>query len=272
MKIIVFDYNRFTNTKTSPALSAEGIEHIVLCHAPEARRKFIDSGLINPDYIIATNEPPGLAYQRNFALEMLDENEWAIFFSDDYLQMYRLSEYITYKDIGEIPITTKNTTEWGKKFNNKITLKQFIGNAKESMCMANEFGVYLCGFAAYANPLFRKNLWKFGAFCDGRAICVKKSKLRYDINIQTMDDYFWTALNLKTFGNTLINNWILPEFERYAPGGIGTLEQRMPQKIKEAAYMVKMFPGIVHYSEKKNQPNNSHVKISTGGRSTKVKL
>ena len=72
MKIIIFTYDRFDTITTSRYF--KGMKHTVLCHTNQQKQKFINAGNIYGD-IIATNQPKGLSNNRNFALDMLNDDE-----------------------------------------------------------------------------------------------------------------------------------------------------------------------------------------------------
>ena len=94
---------------------------------------------------------------------------------------------------------------------------------------------------------------------DGRAWVVRKTKLRFDENVQLIDDLCWTALNIKHFGITVVNQWVLPDCKRYTSGSFGSKEQRMPQKLKEASYLVETYPELISFRKKAGWPEGSHV-------------
>lgn len=108
---------------------------------------------------------------------------------------------------------------------------------------------------------YRRKKWKMNVLADGRAWVVRKTHLRFDENVHSMDDYAWTARNLAEFGVVVINNWVLPDCRRYTAGGYGSKEQRMTQKITEARYLVETYPDYVAYKAKAGWPEGSHVTI-----------
>ena len=83
MKVFTFFYNRFETATTSKALFENGIGHNVLIHKEQDYELFKKGNTLfgNP---IVTNSQKGLAYQRNYALDMMDFGEWAVFMCDDF--------------------------------------------------------------------------------------------------------------------------------------------------------------------------------------------
>ena len=83
MKIFIFTYDRFNEITTSRYFAQH--DHFVLCHSKQAKDKFLQSGNIFGE-IIATEKTKGLSYNRNAALDMMQPNEWALFFVDDLIK------------------------------------------------------------------------------------------------------------------------------------------------------------------------------------------
>jgi hypothetical protein len=265
MRVICFYYDRFTEATTSKMLSDENIPHIVLCHTEEQREGFIDARTVEESNIIVTGEPRGLTNNRNFALDLMEEDEWCLFLVDDLKKITEPDCYEQELGISPLPIETHNVTEWTKRFNAPVPMATFLNRAKETARYAEKLGAHLAGFAAYRNPLFRSKKWTMNTLSDGRATLVKKSHLRYDTNSQLMEDYAWTARNIREFGVTVNNQWVLPECGRYLSGGYGTKEERMAEKIEEAAYLTSEYPDLIAYKNKKDWPVGSHITIRRRG-------
>lgn len=261
MKIFVFTYDRYSTITTTKALDDENIDYRCLCHGEDDRIKYNKAGVVNPEKMISTGRPRGLGHNRNSALEMMKDGEWALFLVDDWVKATEYDGYDT-EPKESLPIFFgKSTTEWGKRFQKQISMQQFVDRAKELIDECERRNIHLGGFASYTNPAYRAEKWKTNVLADGRAIVVRKTKLKYDPEIQTIDDYGWSAENI-TFGNgTLVNQWVLPECRRYTEGAYGTINQRMEQKIKDCKYLVAKYPKLIAYKNKSGWPDKSHITI-----------
>ncbi len=258
MKIFVFGYDRYDSTTTSGMLEQENIDHIMLVHNEEQRQGFIAGGRVNPSRLLVTGEPAGLSNNRNAALSMMDDGEWAMFLVDDFKSVSELRDYdTTYEEV--LDITTQNVNEWGKRFKNPITMAEYVKRAEQGTRYSDRMGCNLLGFAGIDNALFRRRKWALNVLADGRAWMVKKTHLRFDTNVQLIDDLCWTALNIKEFGIVIVNQWVLPDCRRYTAGAFGSREQRMPQKMREAKYLVDTYPDLITYKKKAGWPDGSHV-------------
>jgi hypothetical protein len=87
MKIFVFTWDRYETLTTPMMLDKENIEYILLCHSEEQKKEFIKAGRVNEKYIMATGKSKGLAFNRNVALDMMEEGEWAVFLVDDFIKI-----------------------------------------------------------------------------------------------------------------------------------------------------------------------------------------
>lgn len=258
MKVFVFTYDRYDSISTSQLLENSWVDHVVLCHTEEAKRRFIDGGRVKPNRLIATGQPKGLANNRNAALDMMGDGEWAVFLVDDLKHVTELTGYDTLV-AGQVRIDLRNYKKYRTLFKRRIDLAKFMHRAEETRVACEAVGAKLGGFSGTDAPLYRDSKWKFNALADGRAWVVQKSKLRFDTKAQLIDDLCWTAKNIQSFGAVVVNQWVLPECRRFTAGAYGSIEQRMPQKMAEAAYLVETYPGFICYGRKAGWPAGSHV-------------
>jgi hypothetical protein len=257
MRIFVFTYDRYDSISTSAMLEAEGLDHTVLCHTEEAFNGFVKGGLVRPDSIVVTGQPKGLANNRNFALDMMEDGEWAVFLVDDLKGVTELRNYDTAPD--PLPMTNANQRSYAERFKHPITMKGFLHRADQLRLKCERYGAHLGGWGGIDNPMYRKSHWGFNILADGRAWIVKKGDLRFDTNVQMIDDLCWTALNIKHYGVVVVDRWVLPDCKRYTSGAYGSIEDRLPQKLKEAEYLVATYPDLIAFKAKAGWPLGSHV-------------
>lgn len=260
MRVFVFAYDRYEAMTTSKMLEAENIEHTVLCHTQEAADLFIKHGTAKPERIHITNNPKGLAFQRNSALELMQENEWAMFLVDDLKTVTELRNHDKVLE-ATIPITQQNQSHYAERFKHHITMQQFVERGKQLASQCDKHKCHLGGFAGINNPLYRKKHWSINVLADGRAWVVKKSDLRFDENVHMIDDLSFTTLNIKRFGIVIVNQWVLPDCKRYGAGGYGSINDRLEQKKQEVKYLVETYPELVAYKDKAGQEYRSHAAL-----------
>ena len=259
-KIFVFGYDRYETMSTSQLLEQEAIPHTVLCHSEESKQKFIDGGTARAERLHATGQPKGLANNRNAALEMMEGGEWAMFLVDDLKNVTAVADYATRTD-GRLGITMANQKSIAPTTRQPITMMDFLDIAHETISVCDAMGSHLGGFCGISNPLFRDAKWRFNVLADGRAWVVKKSNLRFDLGAQLIDDLCWTAQNIAHHGVVVVNQWVLPDCKRYTAGAFGSIQERLPQKAREAAYLVDRYPGLVRMAKKTGWPDGTHVQL-----------
>lgn len=260
MKVIIFGYNNYQGITTSKYL--DGIPHILLTHTQEQKREFIKAGNVSKSAkIIVSGKPKGLAYNRNYALSLLKKDEWAMFWVDDLIDVTWNKRAID-KDLQKLDINFKNQNKHRKDFKTLVKAKEFVKYCEELTKKADKEGAYLVGFCCTDNPVFRTKRFNNFSFIDGRCYLVKKSHIRYDENVHSIDDMAWTAINLKAFGRVLLDQWVLPRCKRYVKGvSFGNKEERMVLKFKECAYLVKTYPEFIAILPKPGWPKGTHVRI-----------
>ncbi|MGR3218500.1 MAG: hypothetical protein ACUZ8H_01600 [Candidatus Anammoxibacter sp.] len=257
MKIIIFTYDRYHRITTSKYW--KDIPHTVLCHTSAAKKKFIDAGNIYGD-IIATQEPKGLSYQRNYALDMLEDGEWALFMVDDLIKVTMLGSYFEQTET-DLKIDYGNQAKFRDDFKTECAPEVFLKICEDTIQHAEERGFAFCGFSLTSNDAWRGKKFKYWGLADGRCWLVKKTDIRQDTNVHCIEDYCFTSKNLKKYGGLVINNWALADCERYSEGSYGSIEKRMPQKIRECAYLVTTYPEFIAYADKVGFPTNGHIRI-----------
>ena len=267
MKIFVFAYNRYETMTTSNLLFEEGIEHFVMCHTGKDVEKFRAGGTLRVDaaHVIVTGNPKGLTRQRNSALQMLKEGEWAVFMNDDLHRVTMLRQYekMTTDKIEITPENIKQVDDDFKKVISCKTLFRLLGKIRQQ---AEAEGARLVGFCPHTNTRFRGNKVTRKGLVDGRLWLFKKEPgMRFDENVNCLEDHDFTAYNLCRYGRVHVENWICPEFRRMTTGGFGTLNERENELRREAAYLIEKWPFVFEYKSKAGYPPKTQLKFRRDG-------
>jgi hypothetical protein len=274
VKVFVFGYDRYDSMTTSNMLERAGVQHRVLIHTEEARERFIAGGQVVPERLVVTGQPKGLANNRNAALDMMEPGEWAVFLVDDLKGVTEVADYDQRREgcNTRLGISIENQKRFAPIMDRPVSLAQFIMRAGELTEVCDRFGAHLGGFCGIANPIFRDKKWRFNVLADGRAWVVRKGALRFDPGAQMIDDLCWTAQNIQAYGVVVVNQWVLPDCKRYTAGAFGSIEQRTPQKIAEAAHLVRTYPGLITYKDKAGWAPKSHVVLRRTLRNEQIRL
>ena len=233
IKVFTLYYDRFETATTSLALKKSKIDHTVICHYNKEKFKNIHGK------IIETNKPKGIQYNLNAGLNLLEQNEWGVFLSDDYKKSFRLD-----------------------KKNNKFVeceLKEVFDNLVKATKVADKVGVKLVGLNSTGNALYaNKKFGKYG-LVDGRMFAIKKTEFEWRKDIIT--DYYASLYHLQKYGGNLILQDCYAQFDRYASDGIGTAQNRAKDKKKDIRILKNLFRNMVKIKDKAGQPKGTHIII-----------
>lgn len=236
MKIFIFESDRYKTTTTPSFFS----NYFALVHNQEQYDAFSSAGTLDMSQTWITNQPKGLPYQRNFALDKMDIGEWAMFICDDLIGVEEYEEYD--KNVKPDPLYPKDYIE--------ISEEQFLKRCAESITKAEDIGAYLVGFSHYSNSFFRVNKWRTAAKVDGNCCLIKKSHLRYGVTYPRTGDWKFSIDNLEAFGTILMNNWIYVSMEKWTAGGQGTKDERRESRHEEIDRLIKQHPNHVKLGPK----------------------
>ena len=132
---------------------------------------------------------------------------------------------------------------------------------EETIKHAEKIGAKYCGFSVVDNYYFRAKKWREVGFVCSKVALIKKSGINYDQKLLAMDDYAFTAENLKKFGKVLINNFVFPHGIHYQKGGIGNYKEREVNKIADSKYLIKKYPGLFRYKTKVNRHPKAEIQM-----------
>jgi hypothetical protein len=211
------------------------INHIVLCHNNKIRFTCIGE----KGNLIETNQPKGIQNNFNYGLSLLEKDEWGIFMSDDLIEGKKLE---------------------GNKFV-KCNVDFVINELISILPKCDLMGVKLVGLNSTGNPFYAKNKYSKFGLVDGRCFAIKKTDFIFHKEINTIPDYYASAYHLNKYGGNLILNYCFLDFERYAKGGLGTISERIKDKVKDVKLMLKLFPQNVKLKDKPNELKGSHIII-----------
>ena len=122
-------------------------------------------------------------------------------------------------------------------------------------------GIKLVGLNSSGNAFYAKNKYSKYGLVDGRCFAIKKTEFKFHSEINTIPDYYASAYHMNKYGGNLILNYCFLDFERYAKGGLGDVNDRIHDKIKDIKLLKALFPNNFLIKDKINQPKGSHIII-----------
>lgn len=246
--IYIPSYNRAETIKTTKWLDADNIPYKVLLHSSNCADQYLKAGHVKVGNLIVTEAPRGITNQRNWMTKNIAKvNQWYVSLDDNIGYLKRVID----KYYGLRSIDVANPSVRQADFNQAITAKEWLGLLEKDMQVAEQIKAEYIGFATVDNYFFNSKKYKPVGYVISKAVAIKYAGLKYDNNLEAMEDFGYCAAQLVKNNCVLINSWIKPVAGHYEPGGIGTYEQRVPRKIKDCEYLMRKYPGLFRYKEKK---------------------
>lgn len=250
MKIIIPSKGRAGTISTHLLFEGTGYDYTIVLHTEEERQAYLKNPTIRKETLIVSNAPFNISAQRQWILEQLiEEGEWFLTMDDnvDGFQGYPQPFY----DLGRIDVDKrKYSKDIAALCRRPMHVMDFLKYCEEMIEYAEEIKTGYCGFAVNDNYFFRTKKYSLVAYICSKVALIKKCGVQYDLMIKAMDDYSFTARNLRKFGKVLKNNFIYPVAQHYESGGIGTYKDRLPKKLSDAELLMKQFPGLFSYYRK----------------------
>lgn len=233
-------------------------DYWVLVH--EARQYFLykehaEKTGLNMDRVIITDTKAdqfGLTRQREWACNnILGKNEWFLFADDNIQDILAVDEQ--HYSSPELPVDKEPA--YRAVYNTHCEPLRFLTEIFDNcVATADAYGVHHLGFATVDNFFFRGKKWKEYAYIIGKMMVWRNSgELKFDHSI-TMEDFELTAQSILKFGYALVNNYVYPVAKHYQAGGMGTMEQRLPDRSRDVEILMKKYPGLLR---NKNKADNN---------------
>ena len=253
MKFFIPSYGRAETIKTHVWLPDHDVK--IVLHNELEKEKYLEAGRVPEDKIIVSNTPLGIAHQRKFIWDSVEEGEWLCMLDDNIEYFTAVGEPHYSQD--ELPV--KEDKSLRNVFERKIDFFEFQHIIEDTLKEADRVGARMAGFASNPNFFFRGKKFRHVGFILGKTMLFKKNNfVQWDTNIQVKEDYQMTAENLFHFGCVVINNFAIAKYKHYQKGGCGTFNER-EQKLKEASeYLVEKYKGLFRY---KKSTDNAEIQV-----------
>lgn len=205
-----------------------------------------------------SDQPRGIAYQRNWILDNLAEDgEWVAMMDDNIRWFERIAAPFYFQEKTDVRLA-RNAPLWRKIYRRFSPWFEMTKVFQECIDRAESIGAHFIGFATNDNPYFRYQKWYTHAFVMTKMCLIKKSTLRFDTAYRAKDDVEFTARNLQRFGKVLVNNFARAEAFHLQPGGIGNQKVRLAATIQEAKRLTETYPQFFRIN-KARKPVGSEV-------------
>lgn len=254
MQIFIPSYNRPWTTTTPALLDSCGVRYILLLRNSAQA----DLYLKNPAFraikkrIAVLDKDLSVNYAREVARDELNYGDWCLQM-DDNIKKFTVVEESFYRAAPELK-EKPTRTEFGHIFNIPATFQMFYTQVlTDSIQEAEKRGANIVGFSSWENPYMRRRKFRDVGYTTNKCVLLRKTKLHWDQSEghPAMEEYALCAAQHLEYGRVLINNWGYPQGGHYEPGGLGTYEERLPQKIAACQNIMARWPGFAKLSWKK---------------------
>lgn len=259
MKIFIPSYNRADNIKTHLLFKNTNYDYYIVLHNKDQYNQYIKNKTIDKSRLIISNQPLGISNQRNYILnELVKKDEWFIMMDDNINYFTAVDKSLYNKD----RLDVKNDKSLKPLYNKKITINYLFKLIDQDIEKMKKEKIYYAGFAVVPNFYFREKKYRYVGYVISKAAIYKKTDILFNKNISVMDDYYYTAENLKRFGKVLINNYIFPIAGHYEKGGIGKYNDRVKYKIEDCKYLINKYPGLFRYKKKNSCDPKAELQVN----------
>lgn len=258
MKVVIPSYNRPHTIRTHQILDQVGADYSVILHTDAQADEYIKAGRVKKKNIIVSGAERGITNQRNWICKnLIAKDEWYVTLDDNIHEFqgvhpgHYLKATLPVQQPGFNKKVFEYTRNWG----------EMVVAIEADIAHCETLGICYGGFATVPNFYFLGRKYRYVGYVISKAAIIKNVGIDYDVNIAAMDDYGFTAENLKRFGRVLINNFIVPIAGHYEAGGIGKYEERLPFKIRDCKYLMAKYPNLFRYKIKSGAHPEAEVQI-----------
>lgn len=247
MKIIILSKGRPDTIRTH--LLFKDHDYTLVLHNEMEREKYLKNPTIDPNKILVSNAPIGVAFQREWIQRhMLTHGEWYLSL-DDNIRSFKAVPEPEYSQ-HTLPVQ-ETPAEMKPLFEKECSTDRFLAICEDMRRHGEQVGAYNLGFGTTPNFFFRGKKYRYVGYVISKAVVRKNVGIPFEVQAQSMEDYAYTAENILRHGKVLINNYVFPVAGHYEPGGIGTYPERVDRKIRDSAYLMEKYPGLFRYNVKK---------------------
>lgn len=248
MKVVIPSYNRAQTISTHKLLDAAGYDdYLIILHTEEQAAEYRKNPTIRPEKIHVSGQPRGISNQRRYiARKLIPFSHWYLTLDDNIRGFKGVDPLHYWKP--DLPVQEKSFDR--RIFEYEFGWDMFMKRVEDDQRYCKHHGIHYAGFATVPNFYFLGKKYRQVGYVISKAALIHNMGLEYDPNLEAMEDFGFTAENLRVFGKVLINNFMWPVAGHYEAGGIGTYEQRLPRKIRDCEYLMAKYPGLFRYKVK----------------------
>lgn len=244
IRIFIPSYNRAASLSTPHLLDDCGVRGYKVVVRPSQYKAY--AAVLPKSNLLVLPSEGALNAAREYTRTLLKRGEWCLHIDDDMLGFIAPKPQF-YKQHSEVPLASGETmvtrAKWQPTMNVPTTFAQLYEMViEDTMREADKRGAYLCGFAAWDNPAFRRRKFTdVGYVCGGMMLMRNQGLPWSQTDESSCEDYALSAAHLFENGRVLINKWAYPRSVIYQQGGCGTYEERLPSMLRAQQSLCKRY-------------------------------
>lgn len=258
MKVIILSKGRADSICTHRLFK----DYMLVLHNEEEKAEYLRLNQeLSPEKVIVSGVPFGVARQRQWIQEnLVEKGEWYVSLDDKIKAFQAVPEPLYESESLEVQTDDeKKRLELKEAFETEISGERFLELCEALAKKGEKERAYNIGFGTTANFFFRGRHYRYVGYVISSACVRKNVGTPFELENDSMEDYGYTAETLLRYGKVLIDNYIFAVKGHYEKGGIGTYAERLPAKIRDSAYLIKKYPGLLRYNQKKGSDPNGEL-------------
>lgn len=189
---------------------------------------------------------PPIAWMRNWVCENLAPRGRWMAWADDNIRRVVCVPPPHYKQ-ERLDFDTDSAANWRILFHQEASPARIVALLEELTQKCEQEGTAYGGFAPEDNYYFRPRHWRVptGYVKTKLAVYKNDGSTWYPFAGCMFEDFCKSVDVVTRYGCVVINNYARPENRYWEEGGIGSEESRRPHLLKNVAWLVKRYGGLV---------------------------
>jgi hypothetical protein len=219
-------------------------------HTDEDRKRLKRHLGLSLSKIHACNPPklgcPPIAWMRDWVCRNLAaRGKWMTWADDNIRKVVGVPGRHYEKE--RMDFETKNSKWWRKLYHTEADAPRIYLFLQELIAKCEELGTIYGGFAPEDNYYFRPRKWRTPTGYVKTKLSVYKNdgSTWYPFAGCMFEDFCKSVDVVARYGSVVINNFARPENRYWEEGGIGSEDQRRPHLLKNVAWLVQKYRGLV---------------------------
>lgn len=244
MRIYIPSKGRAHAITTHRLLNVRDIPYHIVVDNEDERAAYLANPGIADERILVSGQS-SLVATRQWILDRTPLGEWVMMMDDDIRCFYALEEPWYQQDEYVLTDSAEDRAVWRPRFRHVLHADEFLAHAEEDMWLAEQLGANLVGYDQTENYLFRERRYRMVEYVSFDTFITRRTDADFDLSLESIDDFYFTALHLELDGKVLVNHWIRPNATHYKPGGLGPKDyERAMKRLRDCERIMARWPGL----------------------------